>query len=148
MITYKGYYNPQNKEKYQGSLPIIYRSSWELSLMIWCDKNANILEWKSESIIIPYYNEIDKKYHKYYIDFSIKFKNNETYLIEIKPEKQTIAPIKCKSGKITKKYLMEVLEYNKNCSKWIAAKKFAEEKGYNFQIWTENTLKHLGIKLL
>ena len=40
------------------------------------------------------------------------------------------------------------MTYIKNESKWKAAKKYADDRGYHFEIWTENTLKKLGIKLL
>jgi hypothetical protein len=41
-----------------------------------------------------------------------------------------------------------VTTYIKNTSKWTAANDFASYKGWKFQIWTEDTLKNLGIKLL
>ena len=88
-MTYHGHYTPKKPDKYSGSLPIIYRSSWELGLMKWCDNNAKVLSWGSESVIIPYYNEVDKKYHRYYVDFNISFKDIGTYLIEIKPKSAT-----------------------------------------------------------
>ena len=38
--------------------------------------------------------------------------------------------------------------YSKNQDKWEAATQFAEYKGWKFQVWTEETLKNLGIKIL
>ena len=35
-----------------------------------------------------------------------------------------------------------------NQDKWKAASKFAEHNGWQFQVWTEETLKNLGIKVL
>ena len=48
----------------------------------------------------------------------------------------------------TKKYINEVTQYVKNQSKWEAANQFAKHKGWKFQIWTEDTLSNLGIKLV
>ena len=42
----------------------------------------------------------------------------------------------------------DFITYVKNQDKWESANKFAEHKGWKFQIWTEETLKNLGIKLL
>ena len=147
-MTYKGHYTPHKAEKYSGSMPIVYRSSWELGLMKWCDQNDKVLSWGSESVIIPYYNEADKKYHRYYVDFNISFKNEGIYLIEIKPKNKLLVPKKCQTGKVTKRYLREVLEYGQNYSKWKAAQKYANDHGYKFQVWTEDTLKNLGILII
>ena len=40
------------------------------------------------------------------------------------------------------------MTYIKNTSKWEAANQNADHKGWKFQVWTEETLKNLGIKLL
>ncbi len=116
--------------------------------MKWCDSNPNVLEWGSESVIIPYFCSLDKKYHKYFPDFIIKFKEIGTYIIEIKPKKQTIMPNKNKTGRMTKRYLREVCEYERNYNKWKAAHEYSKVKGYIFQVWTEDTLKKIGISIL
>ena len=67
-------------------------------------------------------------------------------MVEIKPKKQTVAPKNPKRK--TKKYINEVMTYIKNTSKWEAANQYADHKGWKFQVWTEETLKNLGIKLL
>ena len=46
------------------------------------------------------------------------------------------------------KYINEQLTFIKNQDKWEAANQFAEYKGWQFQVWTEETLKNLGIKIL
>jgi hypothetical protein len=40
------------------------------------------------------------------------------------------------------------LTYIKNQSKWQAAEQFAAARGWKFVIWTEDTLKAMGIKIL
>ena len=96
--------------------------------------------------MIPYICETDGKWHRYFMDLYVLFENKQEYLIEIKPEKQTIEP-KVQQRK-TKKYLKEVMTYVKNQSKWRAAKKYADDRGWIFQVWTEKTMKKLGIRLL
>ena len=109
--------------------------------MIFCDTSENILKWSSEEIAIPYYFHIDKKMHKYFVDFVIQVKeqNNaiKTYLVEIKPLAQTMRPVKRKT---TKKYLREILEWEKNKSKWQSAIQYAKEKNWEFKILTEKDL--------
>ena len=83
--------------------------------------------------------------HRYFVDLLIEMNNGDIFLVEIKPKNQTKPP---KKRRKTKKYINEVLTYVKNQDKWQAANKFAEHKGWKFQIWTEDTLKNLGIKLL
>ena len=58
--SYSGRFRPSYPGKYKGDpTNIIYRSLWERKLMVWCDKNENVLEWGSEEIIIPYVSPID-----------------------------------------------------------------------------------------
>ena len=103
------------------------------------------LEWGSEEIALPYRSPLDNKVHRYFPDFYIKVResNNKIkkYIIEVKPEKQTIEP-KVKKRK-TKGYIYEVREYVKNQAKWKAAKEFCKDRLWEFKIITE---KELGIK--
>ena len=50
----KGTFDSFNPKKYVGERPIIYRSSWELKFMRLCEFNPEIIEWSSESVVIPY----------------------------------------------------------------------------------------------
>ena len=150
-MSYKGRYRPSNPKKYKGNPSnIVYRSLWERKFMVYCDNHTKILEWGSEEIALPYRSPIDNKVHRYFPDFYIKVRESngkiKRYIIEIKPKKQTQPP-KERSRK-TKKYLNEVMTYVKNVSKWEAATAFAGRNGMTFQVWNEDTLKSLGIKLL
>ena len=142
----QGEYKLQNPNKYKGTLPVVYRSSWEQRVFYFLDTHPSILEWGSESIVIPYKSPIDNQIHRYFVDlhFTVKNKNGEIkkYLIEIKPKKQTEPPKepKRKTQKALERYKQEQLEFVKNQAKWEAAKKWAKNKGYIFQIWTEKTL--------
>jgi len=144
--TYKGRYRIQNPKKYKGDVfDVIYRSSWEFKFMKWCDFNSSILEWGSETMVIPYKSPVDNKIHRYFVDFYIKVLDKNglitKYLIEIKPERFTKPPLI--PQKQTKKFIEEVFTYGVNQSKWKAANIFCEDRGWKFLVLTE---KDLGIK--
>ena len=146
-MSYKGKYKIKNPEKYLGDYTkVVYRSLWERQAFKWCESNSRIRAWNSEEVVIPYKCKTDNRIHRYFIDLFIEMDNGDCILVEIKPKKQTTAPKK--PSRKTKKYINEVTTYIKNTSKWTAANDFASHKGWKFQIWTEDTLKNLGIKLL
>jgi hypothetical protein len=135
-----------NAAKYKGDITnIVYRSLWELKFMKWCDSSISVVEWGSETVIIPYISPIDNKVHRYFVDFYIKVKTKtdsiEKYLIEIKPEKFTKPPEIPK--KKTKRFIDEVFQYGVNDAKWKAAFEFCKDRNMKFIILTE---KDLGIK--
>ena len=119
-MAYSGKYKPKNPKKYTGDYTkVVYRSLWEKHAFKWCDTNPQILQWSSEEVVIPYLWDVDKRYHRYFVDLKVKFNNGETWLIEIKPDKQTRPP---------------------------AYQSFAKDRGWKFVVWTENTLERMGIK--
>ena len=106
-MPYKGKYTPKNPKKYKGDpTNVIYRSSWEQRVMFYLDDNPQVIWWGSEELHIPYYSPIVKKMHKYYPDFiaKVKQKNDKvmTFIIEVKPDKETKPP---KQKRKTKKFL-------------------------------------------
>ena len=146
-MAYRGKFNPKNLGKYEGDWRRIeYRSLWERQVFRWCDDNDAIVRWSSEEVVVPYRCKTDNRVHRYFVDLKITFKNGDTYLIEIKPKKETLEPKK-RSSK-SKGYLTEVLKYVKNMSKWESANEYAKQHGWKFEVWTEETIKGLGIKLL
>ena len=65
----KGMFKPKNPQKYRGDpTNIIYRSSFELKLMVYLDQHPEVISWGSEEIIIPYKSPIDNRYHRYFVD--------------------------------------------------------------------------------
>lgn len=141
--TYKGRYRIENVKKYKGDISdVIYRSSWELKFMRWCDSNPSVLEWGSETVIIPYRSPVDNNVHRYFVDFYIKIKDKDNkvlkYLIEIKPEKFTKPPPI--PQKKTKRFIQEVFNYGINQSKWEAATSFCKDRGWQFLVLTERDL--------
>lgn len=138
-----GKYSPSNPEKYIGDIHnIIYRSSWERKFCQYCDINPNITKWSSEPLPIPYWSPIDKKEHKYFVDYYIQVKKAdntiENWFIEIKPENQYDIKNRPKepTGNLTEK---KIRSYNEKLKTWIinrakfeAATRFAEARGYKF----------------
>jgi hypothetical protein len=142
-MSYKGIYKPSNPQKYIGdSNNIIYRSLWERKFMYYCDVNENILKWASEEIWIPYVSPIDRRVHKYYPDFYIKYKDSKgdlkESLIEVKPKRQVEGPKPQK--RMTQKQMYEIKEFAKNQAKWKSAKEFCADRRWEFQILTEDNL--------
>lgn len=143
---YKGRYRVKNLGKYRGDInEVVYRSSWELKFMKWCDTNPNVMEWGSETVVIPYISPVDNRAHRYFVDFYIKVKTKEgtstKYLVEIKPERFTKPPEI--PQKKTKKFIEEVFLYGTNQAKWHAADEFCKDRNMQFLVLTE---KDLGLK--
>ena len=143
---HQGRYVPENPEKYVGNRnDIIYRSSWEKRFFVWADLNPSVVKWNSEEVVIPYICATDGRPHSYYVDAFIMIKSADgkigKFLVEIKPEAQTVAPKF--PGKQTRRFLTEMTTYMKNQSKWEAAKRWAKDRGMDFIVITE---RHLGIK--
>lgn len=146
-MSYSGRYSIANPLKYNGDPnKVFFRSHWERQVFRFCEDNKDVLKWSSEEVVIPYICKTDGKPHRYFVDLHMQMSNGKTYLIEIKPKCQTIPPVQPKRR--TWKYILEVMAYAKNLSKWEAASEYAKRNGWEFQVWTEETLKNLGIRLL
>lgn len=141
-MAYSGRYKVINVNKYHGDpTNVVYRSLWEKYCFIWCDTNPKVKSWSSEEIVIPYYYDADKKYHRYFPDLKIVLED-KTLLVEIKPDKETKPP---EGQRKTKRYITEGLTYIKNMNKWRAAEEFCKDRKWEFQIWTEDTLAEMGL---
>ena len=149
-MAYQGRFKPKNPSKYMGDpTNIIYRSGWELKLMSYLDTHVNVLQWSSEEVVIPYRSPIDGKRHRYFPDFYVEqintFGKLDKILIEVKPKYQTVPPAiqTTKTKKPTKRYINEVKTWGVNQAKWEAAQEYCKDRGWKFQLITED---HLGIK--
>jgi len=145
-MAYRGRYKPANPQKYKGDpTNIIYRSLLERRFMVWCDTNSSVLEWNSEEVVVPYKSPIDMRYHRYFVDFWVRYRdrngNLKACLIEVKPHKQTIEPKK-KEGSVkpTRRYLNEVMTWGVNQAKWKAATEYCLDRNWEFKILTEKQL--------
>jgi hypothetical protein len=137
----QGIFKPNNPKKFIGK-HAIFRSSFERKFFLWADSNPNVLEWGSENIIIPYKSPVDDRWHRYYVDNFVVLKegaNIVKYLVEIKPYKQTIAPVPSKRKKKST-LIYESTQWAINQAKWEAAEKYAKSKGYKFIKITEKEL--------
>jgi hypothetical protein len=140
----QGYYTLLNPSKYTGEIPIIYRSSWEKKMMIFCDTNENVIKWSSEPLAINYYNVLDSKFHKYYPDYYIRIKKGDeiiNYLVEVKPKSQLTKPQPPKKNtrKALESYEWAVKTYVTNVCKIDALKKFASQNNYKVMLITEDS---------
>jgi len=145
-MAYSGKFKPKNPHKYKGNpTNIIYRSLWEMRFMRFCDMDSRIIKWSSEEVVIPYRSPIDRRIHRYFVDFLVQMKKADgsinTMLIEIKPASQTREPQK--QSKVTKRYINEVFTWGVNQAKWAAAEEYCKDRNWEFKIFTE---KELGIK--
>jgi hypothetical protein len=146
-MTYRGRFTPKNPSKYSGDVSnIVYRSLWERQTFRWMDSQEMVAKWSSEEVVIPYICKTDGKPHRYFVDIKMTLKDGRTFLIEIKPKKEVMPP-KIPEKK-TRRYITEVMTYAKNQSKWEAATEYAEDRGWKFEVWTEDVLRGLGLKIL
>lgn len=134
--TRKGEFTPKNPQKYKGKLPILFRSSWELTVMTKFDQHPNVLEWASESISIPYQNPLTGKFTMYVPDFLVKYvdKTGKTHveIIEVKPIRETLKEkTKTKADKAA---------YVVNQVKWAAAQAWCKRNKITFRVLTEEQI--------
>ena len=152
-MAYKGKFEPKRPSKYRGDVgKIVYRSLLERRFMKFCDTNADVIWWSSEEVIVPYVSPVDNRYHRYFVDFLIKIKNErgieEKILIEIKPARQCKPPKKMdlkgvdKRTKKARRYLREAVTWGINSAKWEAATEYAENRGWKFKIITDKELSN------
>ena len=138
----QGFYDIKNPAKYVGTRSPRYRSSWELSFMMFCDNNDHILQWASESVSIPYRNPITGKQTIYVPDFLITYRTRDNTvkaeLIEIKPKKQSV--IESKASQRDRAVVAV------NYAKWDQATRWARRNGLVFRVITEDQIFHQGNK--
>lgn len=131
-------YSLKKREKYLGNPNLIYyRSSWEYAFLQFLEESPVVTAFNSEEVCVSYFYPVDKKWHRYYIDFYVEILNKYKFLIEIKPFYQRVKPFRKK----------ELNTFIKNQSKWEFASTFARQKGMVFLILDEYDLKRMGIKI-
>jgi hypothetical protein len=137
----QGKFKPLHPEKYKGDpTGICYRSSYELKFMQYCDLTEDVISYQSEEFFIPYRSPIDNRFHRYFPDFYIKYKDKEGNIrkavIEIKPAKDLKMPEQNPKRK-TKSWVYAVKTYAVNQAKWSAAEEYCADRGWEFRIFTE-----------
>jgi hypothetical protein len=143
---YQGYYDVVNKEKYLGTTPPSFRSSWEKKMCNFFDLGENTIRWGFECITIPYMFDLDGRVHKYITDFYAEIKDNngdiKRYIFEIKPLKQCSKPIppKINNQKAMKRFMYESKQYVMNQNKWKAVTAYCKNKNIEFKVLTEKEI--------
>lgn len=141
----KGIFKPTNPQKYLGDpTKIVFRSSWELRMMINLDSNIHILAWGSEEIRIKYIHPFKKtkigkpKICDYLPDFIVKYKDKNgnmlTEILEVKPSKETSVAGRKKVS------TYDQLAIIVNNSKWQAAQAFCKQYNMKFRVITEKDI--------
>lgn len=137
----QGIFTPKNPEKYVGKHKPKYRSGWEMTFMMFCDSNKNVLHWASEAIRIPYRNPFTGKPSSYVPDFFVVYENRfgkqVAEVVEIKPKKQSLIESKVASAKDRAVVAL-------NHAKWQAAMAYCKANGYTFRVLTEEDLFYNG----
>jgi hypothetical protein len=138
----QGLYRLTNPHKYVGKREPRYRSGWEHAFMRFCDTNSRILQWASESIVIPYRHPLTGKMTNYVPDFLITYRNRDNTLqaevIEIKPKKQSVLESKASARD---RAIVAV-----NYAKWDSATKWCRRQGLQFRVITEDDIFRNGSK--
>jgi hypothetical protein len=84
------------------------------------------------------------KIRRYFVDFYCEIKDNngniKKYLVEVKPKSQSIPPTQPKDGRSLKSYKSKALIFMVNHFKWESAKKYCQNKGYEFKVLTEKDI--------
>jgi hypothetical protein len=138
----QGPFTIKNPQKYVGKGTPRYRSGWEHAFMRFCDTNDNVLQWASESLVIPYRHPLTGKMTNYIPDFLITYKTRGNTVIaeviEIKPKKQSVIESKMSS----RDRAVVAINY----AKWDAATKWCKRNGLRFRVITEHDMFHNGNK--
>jgi hypothetical protein len=139
----QGIFVPTQPQKYIGKHNPKYRSGWEFTFMQFCDKNKNIIQWSSESIIIPYMHPLTGKRTNYIPDFLVVYENKHgqqrAEIVEIKPKKQSLIESRVASAR--DRAVVAV-----NHAKWASAMAFCKQNGLTFRVITEDDLFYQGKK--
>jgi hypothetical protein len=103
-----------------------YRSGWELAYFQYLDSHADVAQFYSESLKIPYVsNQKTKKTRNYIPDLLVIFTDGSKKLVEIKPKSK--------------------LTQATNVKKFNAARQWCTSQETEFVIVTEVELKSLGL---
>jgi len=144
-----GFFRPKFPAKYVGDpAKIVFRSLLELKYFTKIDLNPSIIRWGSEEFFIPYWDPVNKRERRYFVDLFIEYidssKKVQKAIVEIKPHGQCSEPKKINESTATQKqlysYQMQCFTWLTNDAKWKAAKDFADKHGWKFFKFTEKML--------
>jgi hypothetical protein len=137
----KGEFTPANARKYIGKYPIIYRSSWELTMMRKFDEHPNVIAWASETVSIPYQNPLTGKWSMYIPDFLVVYQDKNgmkrAEIIEVKPLKERPDYQRKQGERLSER---TKLAQAINAAKWTAAVKFCAKNHLSFRVASEDEM--------
>lgn len=155
-----GKFVPKNPGKVlEESCELVYKSSLERIIFLWCDNNANVVKWAYEPKThkIPYKRLSEAGFYSgtgstemgvYHPDIYVHHMNKagkiEKWLIEIKPYSQSIVPKMpktFKSEKVKKTWMDKQYTFLKNKAKWETSERYCKSRNMKFMVMTEKTLK-------
>jgi len=132
----QGRFVPKNPSKLIGKAEVVFRSSWELTVMNFLDTHPSVIQWASESVKIPYTNPLTGRRSQYVPDFLVLYQDKSgrqrAELVEVKPKKE--AMLENAKSKRDKAFLMI------NQAKWQAAMAWCAKNGVTFRLITEDHL--------
>jgi len=132
----QGRFVPKNPAKLIGKQEVVFRSSWELTVMNFLDTHPSVLQWASESIRIPYINPLTGKPSQYVPDFMVLYQDKNgkrrAEIVEVKPAKEAIV----ENAKSKRDKVSLIL----NTAKWAAAMSYCKKNGMTFRILTESDI--------
>ena len=96
-----------------------------------------ISDWSSDVCSSDLFPSHDTSYYPDFVFEAKKETEVQTYIVEIKPKKQTLKP---KPRKNKRAYLNECITYETNTCKWNAANDYCKKNGWIFKILTEEDI--------
>ena len=132
----QGRFVPKNPTKLIGKQDVVFRSSWELTVMNFLDSHPSVIQWASESIRIPYINPLTGKPSQYVPDFMVLYQDKNgkrrAEVVEVKPSKEAMLE--------NAKSKRDKLSLQVNTAKWVAAMAWCKKNGMTFRILTESDI--------
>lgn len=138
-----------NPDRYCGMNRVLQlKSSWEISFLKFLDSSPSVLGYKYEETPLVYQSPIDKREHRYYVDFYLRYysidRKVKESLIEIKPAWEAQAALTGKvefKTQVSEKEQREVLQTAAvNHQKWKAAMEYCKRNNMKFVILTEHDI--------
>ena len=132
----QGRFIPKNPDKLIGKQEVVFRSSWELTVMNFLDSHPSVIQWASESIRIPYTNPLTGRPSQYVPDFMVLYQDKNgkrrAEVLEVKPSKEALA--ENARSKRDKAFILI------NTAKWAAAMTWCKKNGMGFRVLTESDI--------
>lgn len=109
--------------------------------MQYLDGNSGVLKWSSEETIVPYYDPTNQRWRRYFPDFIVTTRD-KTFMVEVKPHKQTLPPTGTmhQDGRKNRRLIKEQITWVNNQAKWEAAREYCKDRKWEFITITEKDL--------